>query len=53
MLAAMTSREIGDWMAWYTVENEVTEEDERISEMGLSEQASRKLMETMRKPRGR
>ena len=56
MLAAMTSKEVGEWMAFYGLEGEVTEEDEeaaQIADLGLSEQASMKLAEKLKKRRAR
>ena len=54
MLAAMTSRQIGMWEAFYVAENEVTPEDEeaaQIAEMDLSEQAKATLLGRISKRR--
>ena len=54
MLAAMTSREVGEWQAFFSVENEAPKEDEeaaQMEELGLSEQAKTNLAKRLRERR--
>ena len=54
MLAAMTSKALARWEAWYIAENQATPEDEeaaQIEAMDLSEQAKTKLAKLVGKRR--
>ena len=50
-LAAMTRKQVGEWQAFFAVENEVTPEDEEAAQMeamDLSEQAKTNLAKRLR-----
>ena len=54
MLAAMTSKALARWEAFYMAENEVTPEDKEAAQMeamDLSEQAKTNLAKRLRKRR--
>ena len=56
MLAAMTSREVGEWQAFFAVENEETPQDEeaaQVAALDLPAHAQAGLARMMSKRRAR